>query len=58
MTPPPSGKTAIGVAGCGTMGLPMAECLLAAGYDVWGHDVRNIDEFGAFVPHMVMDAGD
>tara|TARA_R110002072_G_scaffold135989_4_gene277772 strand:- start:309 stop:1172 length:864 start_codon:yes stop_codon:yes gene_type:complete len=58
VTPPPSGKTAIGVAGCGTMGLPMAECLLAAGYDVWGHDVRNIDEFGAFVPHMVMDAGD
>jgi len=49
---------AIGIAGCGTMGLPMAECLLAAGFDVWGHDVRNIDEFGAFAPRMIMDACD
>ena len=48
----------IGVAGCGTMGLPMAECLLAAGFDVWGHDVRNIDEFGGFAPRMIADAGD
>lgn len=49
---------AIGIAGCGTMGLPMAECLLAAGVDVWGHDVRPVDEFGSFAPRMVMDAGD
>mgnify|MGYP003150798385 FL=1 len=58
MSGPPSGLATIGIAGCGTMGLPMAECLLAAGVDVWGHDVRNVDEFGAFAPRMIMDAGD
>ncbi|MEQ8226952.1 MAG: NAD(P)-dependent oxidoreductase [Rhodospirillales bacterium] len=47
----------VGIAGCGTMGLPMAECLLSAGIDVWGHDVRNLDEFGAFAPRMIEDAG-
>jgi len=55
---PSSGTATVGIAGCGTMGLPMTECLLAAGFDVWGHDVRNIGEFGGFAPRMVMDAGD
>ena len=45
-----TGGDVVGIAGCGTMVLPMAECLLAAGVDVWGHDVRNVDEFGAFAP--------
>jgi len=49
--------TAVGIAGCGAMGLPMARCLRAAGVDVWGHDVRHIDEFGDFAPRMIMDAG-
>lgn len=42
-----------GIAGCGAMGLPMAECLLKAGFDVWGHDVRKADDFGAFAPRMI-----
>ena len=46
----------IGLAGCGAMGLPMAECLLAAGVDVWGHDVRSVDQFGALAPRMIKDA--
>jgi 3-hydroxyisobutyrate dehydrogenase-like beta-hydroxyacid dehydrogenase len=45
----------IGVAGCGTMGLPMAECLARAGYEVWGYDVRASEEFGAFAPRMICD---
>lgn len=58
MSIPPPGTTTVGIAGCGAMGLPMAECLLAAGVDAWGHDVRNIDEFGGFAPRMIADAGD
>lgn len=58
MTRPPSGAATVGIAGCGTMGLPMAKCLLAAGVDIWGHDVRNIDEFGSFAPRMIADADD
>ena len=46
-------RNTIGIAGCGAMGLPMAECLLQAGFDVWGHDVRKVDEFGAFAPRMI-----
>lgn len=57
MIPTPSDTPIIGIAGCGTMGLPMAECLRAAGFDVWGHDVRSVDEFGAFAPRMIADAG-
>ncbi|MEO8007194.1 MAG: NAD(P)-binding domain-containing protein, partial [Betaproteobacteria bacterium] len=30
----------VGVAGCGSMGLPMAQALQDAGYEVWGLDVR------------------
>ena len=52
-----SGLGAIGIAGCGTMGQPMAERLLAAGYDVWGHDVRDVEAFGDLSPRMLNDAG-
>ncbi|MBT5298406.1 MAG: NAD(P)-dependent oxidoreductase [Rhodospirillaceae bacterium] len=48
----------IGVAGCGTMGLPMAERLLAAGVEVWGFDVRPAEEFGAFGARMINDASE
>ncbi len=48
----------IGVAGCGAMGLPMAERLLAAGFDTWGFDVRPAAEFGAFAPRMIQDPAD
>ncbi len=48
----------VGIAGCGTMGLPMAECLRRAGVEVWGHDVRPGDEFGDFAPRMISDARD
>jgi 3-hydroxyisobutyrate dehydrogenase len=35
------------------MGLPMARALLAAGFDVWGLDVRPATEFGDFAPRML-----
>ncbi len=37
------------------MGLPMAQSLLAAGFDVWGFDVRPVEEFGDFRPRMIED---
>jgi len=40
------------------MGLPMARCLHAAGFQIWGHDVRPLAEFGDFQDRMVVDAGD
>jgi 3-hydroxyisobutyrate dehydrogenase-like beta-hydroxyacid dehydrogenase len=43
----------VGVAGCGTMGLPMARQLLNNGYDVWGFDVRPVSEFGDFASRMI-----
>ena len=43
----------IGVAGCGAMGLPMAQQLQKAGYSVWGFDVRPADEFKDFAPRMI-----
>lgn len=46
----------IGVAGCGAMGLPMAENLVQGGFDAWGYDVRSINEFGSFHDRMIMDA--
>jgi len=55
VTTSPSSPGVVGVAGCGTMGLPMAEQLFAAGYDVWGYDVRPTDEFGTFTPRMIVD---
>ena len=47
--------TKIGVAGCGSMGLPMAENLFNAGFDAWGYDVRPASEFGTFRPRMIED---
>lgn len=57
-TAPEPGNGPIGVAGCGAMGLPMAERLLAAGYDVWGFDVRPTAEFGSFAGRMIADPAD
>ena len=37
----------VGVAGCGRMGLPMAEALQDAGFTSQGFDVRPLAEFGA-----------
>jgi len=44
------------VAGCGAMGLPMAQCLLGANFIVHGFDVRPINEFGQFSGYMLSDA--
>lgn len=44
----------IGVAGCGRMGQPMAEALLASGFNVQGFDVRPAVEFGAFQQHLTL----
>ena len=43
---------AIGVAGCGTMGLPMAQQLQGAGFEVFGYDVRPAEDFGSFAGKM------
>ncbi len=48
----------VGVAGCGSMGLPMAQALQDAGYEVWGLDVRPADEFGSFRSRMLVDAAE
>lgn len=48
----------VGVAGCGTMGLPMAQALQHASYEVWGLDVRPADEFGEFRSRMLDDAAE
>lgn len=47
--------TAIGVAGCGAMGLPMAENLLAAGFDVWGFDVKSVPASDNLKNRMIAD---
>jgi len=46
----------IGVAGCGNMGLSMAENLLANGYDVWGYDIRSINASDDFQNRMISNA--
>jgi 3-hydroxyisobutyrate dehydrogenase-like beta-hydroxyacid dehydrogenase len=46
----------IGVSGCGNMGLPMAENLLANGYDVWGYDIRPIETSDDFQNRMISNA--
>lgn len=46
----------IGVAGCGAMGLPMANALAGAGFTVHGYDVRPTEEFGDFANHMIASA--
>lgn len=48
----------IGVAGCGAMGLPMAQNLAKAGFDVCGFDIRPAHEFGDFSSQMVVDSQD
>lgn len=45
----------IGVAGCGAMGLPMAENLAWAGFEVCGYDVRPSSEFADFSDRMITD---
>lgn len=45
----------VGVAGCGSMGLPMAQALPHAGYEVWGLDIRPANEFGSFQSRMLED---
>ncbi|TVQ58516.1 MAG: NAD(P)-dependent oxidoreductase [Rhodobacteraceae bacterium] len=45
----------VGVAGCGRMGLPMAEALARSGVDVWGFDIRPAADFGAFADRMIAD---
>jgi len=46
-------ETKIGVAGCGSMGLPMAKALLAAGFDVHGFDIRPAEDFLDFKGRMI-----
>lgn len=48
----PADTNTIGIAGCGTMGLPMAQALLAGGFDVYGFDVRPSKEFADFSSRM------
>lgn len=48
----------IGVAGCGAMGLPMAQQLYAAGFDTWGFDLRPANMFGSFSSRMISNAQD
>lgn len=52
-------KATIGVAGCGAMGLPMAQALHRAGANVWGFDVRDLRQqadVGDFVDRLQPDA--
>ena len=46
-------STKIVVAGCGSMGLPMARALLVGGYDTRGFDVRPSSEFEELCPLML-----
>jgi 3-hydroxyisobutyrate dehydrogenase-like beta-hydroxyacid dehydrogenase len=48
----------IGVAGCGAMGLPMAKRLAAAGFEVFGFDIRPLSDFGDFATRMIEDAAE
>ncbi len=45
----------VGVAGCGRMGLPMAQVLHRAGFDTLGFDVRPGDDFTDFGEQMCFD---
>lgn len=45
----------IGVAGCGAMGLPMAENLLLAEFDIWGFDINPVDASDSLRNRMVGD---
>ncbi len=48
-------KNTIGVAGCGAMGLPMAQALVKAGFSVKGFDLRPAEEFNDFSSSMIAD---
>jgi 3-hydroxyisobutyrate dehydrogenase-like beta-hydroxyacid dehydrogenase len=48
----------IGIAGCGAMGLPMAQNLLSGGFEVWGYDIRPKEEFEGFSSRMRASAAD
>ena len=45
----------VGVAGCGRMGLPMAQALASGGFEIQGFDVKPLSEFGEFTDHMTLD---
>jgi 3-hydroxyisobutyrate dehydrogenase-like beta-hydroxyacid dehydrogenase len=45
----------VGIAGCGRMGLPMAEALSRAGIKIFGFDVRPRSEFDSFKERMIED---
>ncbi len=51
----PVKERSIGVAGCGSMGLPMARRLVRSGFRVAGFDIRPPAEFGDFGPQMLVD---
>ena len=46
----------IGIAGCGAMGLPMAETLLSRNLDIVGFDIRPIDDRSPMAGHMATSA--
>ncbi|MCK4862390.1 MAG: NAD(P)-dependent oxidoreductase [Rhodobacteraceae bacterium] len=46
----------VGVAGCGRMGLPMAQALRDAGFSVQGFDIRPLAVFGSFQDAMTLDS--
>jgi 3-hydroxyisobutyrate dehydrogenase-like beta-hydroxyacid dehydrogenase len=45
----------IGLAGCGRMGLPMAQAMARAGLDVTGFDIRPAAAFGDFAARMIAE---
>ncbi len=45
----------IGIAGCGAMGLPMAQALQTHNFKVCGFDTRPAEEFAQFTAHMISD---
>ena len=48
-------KLTVGVAGCGSMGLPMAISMHKAGHTTLGFDIRPSHEFGEFQSQMIAD---
>jgi len=46
----------IGIAGCGAMGLPMAQALHTQNFKVCGFDTRPANEFADFSDHMIDDS--
>ncbi len=45
----------VGIAGCGRMGLPMAQALRKTGFDTLGFDVRHPEAFAPFGDNMCFD---